>query len=141
MRRRVALAVAVSVPLAAAGCGDSILDQIAANQPTPVIVTDTLTGTLTRNGAASHPFPVTSAGGGDVTATLKALAPDAASVVGLTLGTWNGTGCQAIISNDRATTNASILGRATSTGQLCVRIHDVGLIASPQDYEIEVVHP
>jgi hypothetical protein len=139
--RRVALAFTLSLPLATAGCGDSILDQIAANAPTPVIVTDTFTGTLTRNGATSHPFPITSSGGGDVTATLKAVSPDPASVVGFSLGTWNGTSCQAVISNDRATTNASILGRATSTGQLCVRVYDVGTISTPQDYEVEVVHP
>jgi hypothetical protein len=139
--RRVALVFTLSLPLAAAGCGDSILDQIEANSPTPVIVTDTFTGTLTPNGATSHPFPVTSAGGGDVTATLKAVSPDAAAVVGFSLGTWNGTSCQAVIANDRATMSASILGRATTTGQLCVRLYDVGAISAPQNYEVEVVHP
>lgn len=139
--RRMTLALTLSLPLATAGCGDSILDQIAASQPTPVIVTDTFSGTLTRNGATSHPFPITSAGGGDVTLTLKTVSPDAATVVGISLGTWNGTSCQAVISNDRAIQGASMLGRATSTGELCARIFDPGTIGEPQAYEIQVVHP
>lgn len=141
MRRLTTLAFTLSLPLAAAGCGDSILDQLAAASPDPVIVTDTFTGTLTRNGATSHPFPITSAGGGDVTLTLRTVSPDATAVVGISLGTWNGTSCQAVISNDRAIQGASMLGRATTTGELCARIFDPGTIADPQSYEIEVVHP
>lgn len=138
---RLRLAAVLLPPVLAAGCGDSILDQLTQPTPTPVIVTDTFAGTLTRNGATSHPFPVTSTGGGEVLATLKAVLPDTSTVVGLSLGTWNGTACQAVISNDRATVPVSLLGRATTTGTLCVRIYDVGTIAEPQSYEIEVVHP
>ena len=36
---------------------------------------------------------------------------------------------------------ASLIGRVTSTGTLCVRIFDIGALTGPQDYEIEVVHP
>jgi hypothetical protein len=129
------------LPVLAAGCGESILDQLTQPTAAPVIVTDTFTGTLTRNGATSHPFPISASSGGDVTATLKAVAPDAAAVVGLSLGTWNGTACQAVISNDRATAPVTLLGRATSTGTLCVRIFDVGTLTDAQAYEIEVVHP
>ena len=59
----------------------------------------------------------------------------------MSLGTWNGTGCQAIISNDRATVSSAILGRATSAGTLCVRVFDVGALSEPQDYEVQVSHP
>ncbi len=72
---------------------------------------------------------------------LRAIAPDGAAVVGMSLGTWNGTGCQAVISNDRATVASSILGRPPATGTLCVRIFDVGTINEPQDYEVLVEHP
>ncbi len=138
--RRVTLACTLGLALLAAGCGD---DDETPTNPTPPVqtFTDTFSGTVGRNGATSHPFPVQSAAGGDVTATLKAVAPDADAVVGMSLGTWNGTACQAIISNDRATVNASLLGRATSTGTLCVRIFDVGALSAPQDYQVEVVHP
>lgn len=128
------------LPLLVAGCGSDALSSLVPD-PIVVTVTDTFTGTVTKNGATSHPFPVISTGGGDVTASIKTVSPDASAVVGLSLGTWNGTGCQAVISNDRATVSSAILGRATSTGTLCVRIFDVGALNDPQDYEVQVVHP
>jgi hypothetical protein len=138
--RRVTLACTLLLPLLIAACGD---DEPAATTPTTpsATVTDTFTGTLTRNGGTSHPFPVSGAAGGDVTATLKAVSPDAETVLGMSLGTWNGTACQSVIANDRATVSASLLGRATSTGLLCLRIYDIGTVTAPQDYEVEVVHP
>ncbi len=138
--RRVTLACTLVIPVLVAGCGN---DALTALIPTPVVVTvtDTFTGTVGVNGATSHPFPVVSTGGGDVTVSLKTVAPDSEAVVGLSLGTWNGTACQAVISNDRATMTSALLGRATSTGTLCVRIFDVGALNEPQNYEVEVVHP
>ena len=138
--RRVTIACTLKLPLLAAGCGNNAQTPTAPTE-TVTTVTDTFTGTLTRNGATSHPFPVVSAAGGDVTASLKALSPDGAAVVGMSLGTWNGTACQAVLSNDRATVASALLGRATSAGTLCVRIFDVGTLTEPQDYEVEVVHP
>ncbi len=138
--RRVTLACSLLLPFAFSGCGGDI-QSLLAPTPDPVYVTESFTGTLTPNGATSHPFLVTSAGGGDVTAVIRAVTPDDASVVGFSLGTWNGTACQAILSNDRATVSASLIGRATSTGGLCVRIYDVGALSSPQDYQLEVNHP
>ncbi len=137
--RRVTLACTLVLALIAAGCGD---DPFTPTAPTPPeSVTDTFSGTLTINGATSHPFPVASQVGGTVLVTLKVLTPDAEAVVGMSLGTWNGTACQANISNDRAMVSSAILGQATSAGTLCVRIYDVGRLAAPQDYEVEVVHP
>ena len=138
--RRVTIACTLMLPLLAAGCGNNAQTPTTPTE-TVTTVTDTFTGTLTRNGATSHPFPVVSAAGGDVTASLKALSPDGAAVVGMSLGTWNGTACQAVLSNDRATVASALLGRATSAGTLCVRIFDVGTITEPQDYEVEVVLP
>ena len=137
--RRMTFACTLMLPLLAAGCGDSPVTPTTPTAPTSV--TDTFTGTLTRNGATSHPFPVSSSAGGDVIASLKAVSPDGEAVVGMSLGTWNGTACQAVISNDRAIVSSALLGRATSTGTLCVRIFDVGTLNEPQDYEVEVVHP
>ena len=140
--RRVTLACTLLLPLLVAGCGDDDDNATPTSPSNPTVtVTDTFTGTLVRNGGTSHPFPVVSAAGGDVTATLKAVTPNTESLVGMSLGTWNGSACQAVIANDRAVVAASIIGRATSTGTLCLRIYDVGTITDPQDYEVEVIHP
>ena len=141
--RRVTLACTLLLPLLVAGCGGDDDDNDTPTSPSnpTVTVTDTFTGTLVRNGGTSHPFPVASAAGGDVIATLKAVTPNTESLVGMSLGTWNGSACQAVIANDRAVVAASIIGRATSTGTLCLRIYDIGTITDPQDYEVEVVHP
>jgi hypothetical protein len=139
--RRVTLACTLLLPLLVAGCGNDDADTPTSPTNPVATVTDTFTGTLVRNGGTSHPFPISSAAGGDVTATLKSITPNAESLVGMSLGTWNGTACQAVIANDRATVSSSIIGRATTTGQLCLRIYDVGTITDPQDYEVEVVHP
>jgi hypothetical protein len=138
--RRVTLACTLLLPFVVAGCGGDIQDLIGPT-PEPVIITETFTGTLTRSGATSHPFPINFSSGGQVTALLKTVTPDSTTVVGFSLGTWNGSGCQSVISNDRATMPASIIGQATTTGTLCVRIYDVGTLVDPQDYEIDVTHP
>ena len=61
--------------------------------------------------------------------------------MGLTLGTWNGEGCQSVIANDRASQGTVVIGTASTTGNLCVRVYDAaGTLAQPTDYEIQVVH-
>jgi hypothetical protein len=139
--RRVTLACTLLLPLLVAACGNDDTDTPTAPTDPVATVTDTFTGTLVRNGGTSHPFPIASAAGGDVTATLKAISPNGESLVGMSLGTWNGSACQVVIANDRATVSSAIIGLATTTGQLCLRIYDIGTITDPQDYEVEVVHP
>lgn len=138
--RRVTITCTFLLSFLAAGCGGQIQSLLAPSEP-PVYVTETFSGTVTRNGATSHPFAINSAGGGDVTAVLRVVTPDNTAIVGMSLGTWNGTACQAIISNDRATAPTTLFGRATSAGLLCVRIYDAGLLNDQQGYEIDVTHP
>lgn len=138
--RRVTLACTLLLPVIAAGCGGDVQDLIGPT-PDPVIVTETFTGTLARNGATSHPFPVAFSTGGNITAVLRTVTPDDTSVVGFSMGTWNGTACQAVISNDRAVIATSLAGLATSSGTLCVRLYDIGALTEPQTYEIDVTHP
>ena len=126
----------VMLAAAAAACSEG-----TTTTPTPItppVLTDTYSGTLNTNGAASYTF--TTSQSGDVQATLTALAPNSALLVGLSLGTWNGTSCQIVLANDKATQFSRIVGTASSAGSFCVRIYDVGNVIDPATYEIQVAH-
>ncbi len=109
------------------------------NPVNPSNTTETFSGTLTPNGAQTFPFTVASAG--TVTATLSAVTPDATTQIGLSLGTWNGSACQAIISNDKAVQGTSVTGAATIATSLCARVYDVGNLTGDESIPITVVHP
>ena len=72
--------------------------------PTPPSgpVTDTYSGTLSKNGAFTHAFSISSLG--SITASIVSLAPNVSQIVGFQLGVWNGTSCTASSSTDVATT-------------------------------------
>jgi len=128
---RALLAVAV---VAMFGCGD---DEAPPTAPTPLPpVTNNFTGTLTRNGAATHNFTATTAG--VLTATLTSLSPNTELVVGFGVGTWNGTVCNVVLARDRAVQSTVIYANVNASGDLCVRIYDVATITEPTDYTIDV---
>ena len=109
--------------------------------PTPPVgsVTDTYSGTLSKNGAFTHAFSISSLG--SITAGIVSLAPNASQIVGFQLGVWNGTSCTASSSTDVATTGSSITLTASSAGIVCVRLYDVGFIDTPVLYQLQVVYP
>jgi len=119
----------------ATGCGDDAVDPTPA--PTPVAITETFDGTLTVNGAITHPFGVQQTGA--VVAALTALEPSDA-VIGLSIGTWNGVTCAVVLANDNATTAASVTGAATATGNYCARVYDVGKLTRAIAYQVTVTH-
>jgi hypothetical protein len=108
-------------------------------EPTiPTLVTVEFSGTLTVNGAQTHPF-ITE--GGNLTATLTSLGPDPSLGIGLSLGTWNGSACQIIIANTNAIQGTVVNGIASQSGNLCVFVNDVGKLTAPASYLVTVVHP
>ena len=117
-------------------CGSST-NTTAPTTP-PVQVNETFAGTLTVNGAQTFPFGVQQTG--TITATLSALNPDSTVTVGLAIGTWNGTACQLVITNDKAALNTVVTGSATGTGNFCARVFDVGKLAAPTDFTVTVAH-
>ena len=128
------------VALGAAACDDEV--PTSPNTPSDP-VTETFSGSVNQNGAQTHVFATASSG--EVRATLKELTPDAALVIGFSMGNWNPTTsvCQITLANDTAT-GGSVLSGAMSggVGNVCVRVYDVGNIAAtPAAYTVEVVHP
>ena len=129
----------LSLTVLTAACGDN--DTLPPTTPTPprVDITQVFTGEVNRNGAVTHPFLAEA--GGTVTVTLDSLTPEAVSEIGVSLGTWNGTACQIVIANDAAAQGARVVGNASTAGNLCVRIYDVGRIPALAAYQVTVVHP
>ncbi|MEW6319974.1 MAG: hypothetical protein AB1635_02680 [Acidobacteriota bacterium] len=128
----------VLLALAGAAC-DATINPFPITQPSPVPITVQFTGSLTRNGGATHQFDST--GPGTVQATLVSLAPDGDAIVGFGLGTWNGQLCSMVLAKDDARVNTVITGSAGSAGPLCVRVWDNNLLGEETTYEITVVHP
>lgn len=127
----------LTAALLSTACGD---DTTPTNPTTttPPEITEPFDGTVTVNGAATHPFTVQRAG--TVTARIAALEPDATVVLGLALGTWNGAVCDLRVVSTNATLNTSVTGTASTVGGFCVYIHDVGGLTAPAAYQLVVTH-
>jgi hypothetical protein len=104
---------------------------------TPATVTETYTGNLNANGAASYPFV---AQAGTITATLTAIG-DGTVAVGLALGNWTGTNCVLAITSDSTLVGGSVTGSTSVSSNVCVRIYDVGNVTATIPYTINVTHP
>jgi ABC-type Fe3+-hydroxamate transport system substrate-binding protein len=143
LARSIALLALVAVTTSA--CSDNTLSQLASASQTPASPqTDTFTGTLSKNGAFTHIFTITTLGA--VTVTIVNLSPDNTQLVGLSLGVWNGTACSTSpatggSASDVASTGTSITLNATGAGNLCARLYDVGFINTPVLYTMQITHP
>ena len=121
-------------------CGDDPPPATLPSPGPPQTVSEVFAGEINRNGAVTHPFLAGSSG--NIVATLDSLGPEGVvTSVGLLLGTWNGTSCQSVISNDNAAQGAFVIGAASIASTLCVRIYDVGNIPNLASYQVTVVHP
>lgn len=137
-RRLIALVLALALPaLGAAGCGSTTTTPTTPTTPA-VTITETFTGTVAVGGAAVFSFGVTATG--NVTATYKSISPDSGVAMGLALGTWNGSTCSVVITNDNAFVNSTIIGAASAAGDLCVRAYDIGKLGATQTVELSVTH-
>jgi hypothetical protein len=132
------LAPLAAVLLLGSGCSSN--DSSTAPAPLSPTLGETFTGTLALHGGTSYAFTVT--GAGSVTATLTSLLPDSARPVGLSLGTWNGSICQVVLSNDNTIQGQEVVGQSSGTGTFCVRVYDsAGTVTQPQTYVVDVSHP
>lgn len=139
MYRFVLHALLLGALLSTSACGDDAATPTAPDPTPPPTITETFSGSINRNGAATHTFLAQASG--TVTLTLTTLEPESTPAIGVSLGTWNGTACQIVIANTNAAQGAIVLGIASSAGNLCVLVQDVGQIDVAASYEITVVHP
>ena len=131
------VAFLLPVVMFAAACEGDIAS--IPTTPDPVTVTETFTGTVNINGAATHSFNTLATG--TVTATLTSLGENPPAAVGLSMGTMSGSTCSLVLTNDRAVVTSIVTGTVTTlVGSLCVRIYDVGSLTQAVPYEIRVEH-
>jgi hypothetical protein len=126
----------------ALGC-DSNPQSDTPTTPTPTAIAEpAFTGTVTPNGAAVTNFVTTNAG--IVTVTLSSLDPnpDLTVYVGMVLGLWNGTQCQAVtaVSNEKVGPGGGLVGQAVGGASLCVRVYDNGTLTTPVTFSIAIAH-
>jgi hypothetical protein len=136
--RRTLSGVLVLAAMFAAGCDNEVENATPPTSPAPTI-TEVFSGNITVNGAATHTFTVSATG--TVTATLTQVTPDNTIVTGFSLGTWNGSSCQAVIAKDDSVQGNVLTGNAAGAGLLCARIYDVGKLPDAIGYTISIVHP
>jgi hypothetical protein len=149
MSRLPVYALLLTAALSGVSCSSDDPDPGPA-APTPVEITESVTGRLTVNGAATHSFVVERVG--DITAVLMAVTADPAldptPVLSIALGTWNGVSCAIVVANDKAPPVAggtpaainSVIGRATVAGNFCLRVVDPGTLTRAVDYEVQLRH-
>jgi hypothetical protein len=133
----------IAVTAAASACDNNNNTSTPTSPTIPTVLTETFSGTLLKNAAYTHPFSVTDAG--DVSVFLiqsvDPARPDNNTIpIGVSLGTWNGVSCSVVIASDNISPGASLTGRATAAGNLCVRVYDVGFVPGAANYELLIDH-
>ena len=141
MRFRLGNILALAAIVTAAACNNTTDGSSVTSPTVPATTKDTFSATLTVNGAVTHQF--STAQRGTVTATLTDVndGTDNPPVIGVSLGTWNGTTCQILLANDQTAKGAGVLGTVSGVGNLCVRVYDVGKLTKPVTYTVDVTHP
>jgi hypothetical protein len=128
-----------------AGCGNN------ATNPTPVLSTDTLSGTLAAQGTSTQVFTVNYAYGySDAAVKVTSLktvanAVDVNKTIGVGFGSINSFDGSCIRSSIYSTTTAQVNQVLTASGQFsqgqyCVQIFDSGTLTEPTNYTLEIQH-
>jgi len=117
--------------------------------PTGQLTTETFTGLLNPTSAVVFSFVTQT--GGNVTATLTSVGPDATQTVGFSMGTFNAVTntCTVVFDNTAALQTAVFNTTASTVGSYCVRLYDNGSIstavangtATAFTYTVTVQHP
>jgi hypothetical protein len=124
--------------LAATACSSSPATTTTTPTNTTPITETFPAASVSTNGAVTFTFAVSVAG--PVSATLLTVSPDSTIVMGLALGTWNGTACTVAFHNDNAMQGTTIAGNISAAGNLCVRVYDVGFVTHPETINAIATH-
>src|SRR5262245_23158327 len=102
--------------------------------------TETFNGTVPVGGSDIHTF---NALAGPLTVTLNSAGPPATIVMGVGVGTPNGSACTIFNGgsvNTSAGSSAQLTGSINSPGPLCVQVSDIGNQTASVTYRVTVIH-
>jgi len=110
--------------------------------PSPVLATETFTGTLAPTASAFHGFSVKYAfSATDLSVTINSLAPLSGITIGIGFGQPSGTTCSIVISQPVAPIGQELFANGgASAGNYCVQIFDNGTLTENVTYSLTVKH-
>jgi hypothetical protein len=123
-------------------CGS---DNNPSTPTTPILPSsEVFTGTLAVKGSSFYSFTV--AVSGNVSITLASLVPKApgpavSAVMGLGVGTPDGTDCAITNSVTTAPGLTAQLVNSLTPATYCTKIYDLGELTAPVDFAVRIVHP
>lgn len=106
--------------------------------------TETFNGTVTSQTGATEPaithlFSVGRTG--EMSVRLTAIAPNQATLIGLTLGEQINGGCAAFNRNDFTGLNRDVFITPIQRGNFCIQVFNGGGVTVPTTYTLQVNHP
>jgi len=123
-------------------CGS---DNTPSTPTTPLLPSsEVFTGTLGAQGSSFYSFTVATSG--NVSITLASLVPKAPgpavnTVMGLGVGTPDGTTCAVTNSVTTAPGLTAQLVNSLTPATYCAKIYDLGQLTGPVDFAVRIVHP
>jgi hypothetical protein len=105
---------------------------------------EVFTGTLAAKGSSFYSFTVATSG--NVSITLASLVPKAPgpavnTVMGLGVGTPDGTECAVTNSVTTAPALTAQLVNSLTPATYCTKIYDLGELTGPVDFAVRIIHP
>lgn len=130
--------------LTASACGDDATST-TPSATTPERSTEFFTGTLSAGQLQFYSFATVAGGSTDVTLLSvrqnNTPASSLTTVLGLGLGTPQGTGCALSSALTSAPSLVAQLRASTGVSTYCVAVADIGNLQAPVDFAIRIVHP
>jgi hypothetical protein len=141
MKRALPLVCAGLALVAAAACQTGDDSNVTLPTTPAPVTTERFAGTLDVKKNVTHDFTIVLSGG-LLTVTLTAAGPPANIVMGLAVGTFDGTTCT-ILTNGSTNTAAGANPQLSGTlngGRYCVQVSDVGNQTAAVTYAVTVTH-